>query len=185
MINRDTVTNLGKTYDEWKRSEREKNERRDEFFSQINEHLKDEVAPQIVIEFPTDDEEEALRQAQRQYVRHRVVATSQVEQGYKVVLEENPELRPYTYINPADGKVYQRIISEGSPSLDDEALQEEKPELWQGITEEVVTRRLRPLDELTPEQLEEIQPYITMPKPQPRLAAPRLAKPEELDNDDT
>jgi hypothetical protein len=185
MINRDIVTDLGKKYIDWKRSEQAKNELRDEFFRQVDEHLKDEVPPQIVVEFPTDNEEEALRQAQRQYVRHRVVSTSQIEGGYQVILEENSELRPFTYINPADGKVYQRIISEGSPILDDEGIQEEKPELWQSITEEVTERRLKPLDQLTPEQLDELQPYISMPKPQPRLAAPRWAKPEELDNDDS
>src|SRR5438105_636461 len=154
MIDRDSVTNLGKKYSEWKHAERAKNELRDEFFRQINDHLKDEVAPQLVVEFPTDDEEEALRQAQRQYVRYRIVATSKVDQGYQVILEEDPECRPFTYINPADGKVYQRIVSEGSPSLDDEELKQEKPELWQAITREVTTRELKPLDQLTPEQLE-------------------------------
>lgn len=177
--------NLGNTYRTWKQSGKLKDDLRDKFFSQINEELKEEVPPQLVVEFPTDDEEAALRQAQRQYIRHRIVSTAPVEGGYQVILEEDPEYRAFTYINPADGQVYQRIISEGSPSLDDDTLREENPELWEAITEEVTERKLKPLDNLTAEQLAGLQPYITMPKPQVRLAAPRKAKPEELDNDDS
>jgi hypothetical protein len=181
---RNLTRELGTHYDQWKESEKRKNHLRDEFFHQINEELKQEVPPQIVVEFPTDDEEAALRQAQRQYIRHRVVSTAPVEGGFQVILEEDAELRPFTYINEADGRVYQRIISEGSPTLDDDSLQEENPALWEAITEEVTERKLRPLEQLTPEQLEQLQPYISMPKPQVRLAAPRKAKDEELDNND-
>lgn len=181
----ETTSRLGRVYDEWKQAEKFKDEYREEFFRQVSEKLKEEVAPQIIAEFPTEDEEEALRMAQRQYVRHRVVSSAPMEGGYQVVLEEDAELRPFTFLNKEDGQVYQRIVSEGSPSLDDEALAEEQPELWEAITNEVTTRELKPLEELTPEQVAELQKYITMPKPQMRLGKPRRAKPEELDDDDS
>lgn len=180
----DLTRRLGISYSEWKAGESDKNRLRDEFFSQVNRELKDEVPPQLVIEIPVNDEETALRQIQRQYIRHRVISTAPVEGGYQVILEEDPELRPFTYVNPSDGKVYQRIVSEGSPILDDDSIRDENPALWEAITEEVTERKLKPLENLTPEQLEELQPYISMPKPQVRLGAPRNAKPEELDNDD-
>lgn len=179
----DLTRRLGENYDRYKEYERAKNGLRDQFFDKVTEELSDEIAPQIVAEYETDDEEQALRQAQRQYVRHSVVGTARTESGYQVVLQEDPALRPFEYVNPSDGRVYRRIISEGSPILDDEAIQDEKPELWDAITEEVTERRLKPLENLTPEQVAELQPYITMPKPQVKLAAPRKAKPEELDND--
>lgn len=182
---RNLTRELGISYDQWKEQERLKNHFRDQFFQQINDELKQEIPPQLVVEFPTNDEESALRQAQRQYIRHRVVSTAPVEGGYQVILEEDAELRPFTYINEADGRVYQRIISEGSPTLDDDSLKEEDPALWESITQEVTERKLKPLEQLSPEQLEQLQPYISMPKPQVRLAAPRKAKPEELDNNDS
>lgn len=177
----DVTNQLGEAYSSWKRAEREKNELRDAFFCLIDQQLKNEVPSQIIAEFPTEDEEEALRQAQRRYVRHRIISTRPIEGGYQVILEEDPEYRPFSYVNKTSGRVFQRIISEGSPVLDDEALKEENPELWEAITEEIITRELKPLTDLTPEQIEELEPYISMPKPQARLAAPRVAKNEELD----
>lgn len=181
----DITSKLGESYDIWKDGEKAKNKLRDTFFNTVNRELSEQVAPQIVAEFPTEDEEDALRRAQRQYVRHRVISTSKVEGGYQVVLEEDPELRPFSYLNKTDGRVYQRIVSEGSPVLDDDALKDENPELWEAITEEVTERKLKPLENLSPEQIEELSPYISLPKPQVRLAAPRKAKPEELDDDDS
>jgi hypothetical protein len=181
----DLTRRLGENYDRAKEYERAKNRLREEFFARVTDELSEEVAPQIVTEYETDDEEQALRQAQRQYVRHSVVATKRTESGYQVILQEDPGLRPFQYVNPADGRVYQRIVSEGSPVLDDEAIREEKPELWEAITHEVTKRELKPLENLTPEQIADLEPYIALPKPQVRLAAPRKAKPEELDNDDS
>ncbi|MDB5280833.1 MAG: hypothetical protein JWR61_5788 [Ferruginibacter sp.] len=91
-------------------------------------------------------------------------------------------LKEFSYINRETGQVFQRIIAEGTPTLDDDGLAEEQPGLWEAITEEVTVRKLKPLDELTAEQVAALEPYITMPKPQTRLAAPRKAKPEELEH---
>lgn len=175
---------LGKVYKAWKNSEKMKDEVKKEFFAAVTEELKDSVPAQAVEEIEAASEEEVLRIAQRRFVRHTVISHEQVQPGtWKIVLEEDPTLRPYTYVNKEDGMVYQRIVSEGSPVLDDEAIQDENPELWQRITKEVTSRELIPLEEMSEEDVSLLQPYISMPKPQVRLGAPRAAKSEELDDD--
>lgn len=184
MSDLDEVTGeLGSAYETWKGAEKRKDKLKRQFFDKINEALKEEVPRQVVQQIEAQDEEEALRIAQRMHPRFRTLDAQPDEEGkWNLVLEEDPELREFSYLNKTDGKVYQRIIAEGTPSLDDEGLAEEQPDLWDAITDEVTTRRLRPLEDLTPEQVAAIQPYITMPKPQTRLGAPRRAKEEELED---
>lgn len=179
---KDQTRQLGEAYRRWKDAEKDKNVARDRFFRAVTEELEQEVPPQVVERIEASDDEQALRVAQRRFIRHRVVDVGRVsDTEYDVVLEEDASLRPYTYVNPDDGNVYRRIISEGAPVLDDEALRDERPELWEAITEEVVERRLKPLDSLSPSEQEALRPYIAMPKPQVKLGAPRKATQEELD----
>lgn len=181
LMNEET-RQLGEAYRRWKDAEKAKNVARDRFFRAVTEELEQEVAPQVVERVEATDDESALRIAQRRFIRHRVVDVARVsDTEYDIILEEDASLRPYEYVNPDDEYVYRRIISEGAPILDDEALQSERPELWEAITEEVVERRLKPLDNLSPSEQEELRPYIAMPKPQVKLGAPRKATPEELD----
>lgn len=178
----DETRDLGEAYRRWKDAEKAKNVARDKFFHAITEELEQEIPPQVVERIEASDDEQALRIAQRRFVRHRVVDVARVsDTEYDIILEEDAATRPYTYINRDDGFVYRRIISEGSPILDDEALRDERPDLWEAITEEVVERKLRPLDELSPEEQSALKPYIAMPKPQVKLGPPRKATPEELD----
>lgn len=179
----DVTHNLGTAYEVWKNSEKAKDSLKRKFFDKINEALREEVPRQVVQQVEAQDEEEALRIAQRMYPRFKTLDAQPDDEGkWNLVLEEDPELREFSYLNKTDGKVYQRIIAEGTPSLDDDGLAEEQPDLWDAITTEVTTRELKPLEELTPEQVAAIQPYITMPKPQTRLGAPRRAKEEELED---
>lgn len=186
MSDLDEITRgLGKEYRTWKEAEKAKDRYKKKFFEAINETLREEVPQQVVQKVEATDEEEALRIAQRMYPRFRTVDCQPDDDDpgqWNVILEENPELKDFAHTNKTDGNVYQRIIAEGTPSLDDEGLKDEQPALWEAITTEVTTRELRPLDELTPEQVAAIQPYITMPKPQARLGAPRKAKEEELED---
>ena len=186
MTDLDEITGvLGGAYKDWKKAEKEKDKLKKRFFDAINETLKEEVPQQVVQQVEAEDEEEALRIAQRMYPRFRTLDAQPDDDSsgqWNVILEENPELKEFSYTNVTDGNVYQRIIAEGTPFLDDEGLAEEQPALWEAITKEVTTRELKPLEELTPEQAAAIQPYITMPKPQARLGAPRKAKEEELED---
>lgn len=127
----------------------------------------------------------------------------------EAILILKPEFKAMTYVNPDDGMVYQRQFVNGSPVLDDERLQDEQPDLWIEITEipnyefivallpsehdgadDVQTwiderwdgpRTLKSLDSLPDETLALVQPYIHPGKPSVKLAAPRKAKPEELE----
>lgn len=173
---------LGRQYRAWKESEKAKDKLKKWFFDAATEALKDATPSQVIERIEAVDEEEALRIAQRRFQRHRVVDVVEHSEGqWDLILEEDPQLKDFSWINPSDGQVYSRVIAEGAPSLDDESLMEEQPGLWEAITTEVTSRELRPLEELTPEQVAAIQPYLTMPKPQSRLLAPRKAKKEELD----
>lgn len=173
---------LGEAYHRWKEAEKSKNVAKEKFFRAVTEELEQEIPPQVIERVEAANDEEALRIAQRRFIRHRVVDVARInDYEYGIILEEDASLRPYSYVNPDDGFVYKRIISEGTPTLDDEALRDERPELWEAITEEVVERKLKPLDDLTPEQADALRPYIAMPKPQVKLGAPRKATPEELD----
>lgn len=52
-----------------------------------------------------------------------------------VVLRENPSLMSHSYTNIVDGQVYGRAQVTGTPSLDDDRLRQEDPDLWERITE--------------------------------------------------
>lgn len=174
--------NLAQRYREWKEAERAKNLARDEFFRAASEKLAQEPVQPVVERVDADGEEEALRIAQRRFVRHRVVGVADVGSGeWEITLEPDVDLQPYQHVNHDTETVCSRVISEGSPILDDEGMQEERPEIWEAITRTVTRRELKPMEELSPEQQAALEPYITMPKPQVRLGPVRPAKAEELD----
>lgn len=173
---------LGESYNKHKRSEREKNEWREAFFEQATHELQQELPPQTVAEYETSDVEDALRQAQRQYVKHTVIAVESDGNKTRIVLEQDPAYRPFTYINPSDGQIYKKSVSEGSPVLDDEGLLERDPDLYHRVMKKEVVYTPRDFSELAPEELEELSKYITFPKPQVKLQAPRRATQEELDD---
>jgi hypothetical protein len=174
------TSGLGSAYDQWKTYEKEKNAFKDRFFKAADE--AQETLAQIVEVFTAASEAEALEQAQRYFPRYRVVEVVQREENrWGVALEERPDFQNFTFINKDDGRVYSRYVAEGSPTLDDDRIKDENPELWEKITEVPTERVLKPLETLTAEELAEIEPYIYKAKPTARLAAPRKAKPEELD----
>jgi hypothetical protein len=166
-----------------KEYEQEKAQARNEFLNAVTSVVEDEVQPYSSERVSARSEEECLRICSRMYRRHRVISVQETKDPgeWDVLLEPDPALQPYSYVNRADGKVYSRIIAEGSPYLDDESLRDEKPDLWQQITVEETTRVLKPLEELPAEVLAELEPYITMPEPQVRMGAPRKATLEELE----
>lgn len=181
----ETTKELGKAHSGWKENEREKNKLRDKFFSEVTERLSEDVPARSVQKVEAKDIEDALRISQRRFTRHRIVDCVETGEGeYGVVLEEDPQYKSFTYINKIDGKVYTRIIAEGTPYLDDDALRTDNPELWERISVEKTQRVLKPLESLEADDLANIQPYIVTPKPTVRLGNPRVAKSEELDEDD-
>lgn len=158
---------------------------RDEFLDAATEAAAMEIPARRVERVVADDMEAALRIAQRRFHNFTIIdvrrQTDDEDPGYEVILEEDPALRPFSFVNKEDGQVYSRVIVEGSPYLDDEALRKDNPELWDRITEKKVVEEIKPLDSLSDEDLAAIQPYLAMPKAQARMGKIRKAKPEDYE----
>lgn len=54
---------------------------------------------------------------------------------YTFILQENPEFKPFTFINKKTKRVWTKQVVETAPSLDDERLMREDPDLWKEVTD--------------------------------------------------
>lgn len=169
---------LGRYYDDWKESEGAKNSAKEAFFEAATREVPVRSWSEII---EADNEEDALRIAQRKFHQHNVTDVVKSGDDWEVFLEEDPSLNPYSFINKEDGRVYSRQVVQGSPMLDDGAVLADDPELWDRITEEIVSRQIRSFDDISDEDLKKIGKYLYLPRPTVKLASPRKAKPEELE----
>lgn len=176
----EVTDNLGHHYTAWKHEEKMKNKFKDEFFEAATEELKKEVPAQIYEKIVAASESEAKAMAQKKFPTFRVLDVLPEYDGYRVALEENPELRSFSY-ESTDGFIYQRQVVQGAAMIDDEKLQKEDPDLWEAVTHIPEPKRtLKPLDQLDPELLVQLEKYIYAAKPTVKLAAPKKRKLEEL-----
>lgn len=103
------------------------------------------------------------------------------DEFFRMCDEQAGPNEPFEYVNKQDGMIYSRQISKAAPSLDDDRLREEDPELWEQITYIPEPQRtLRPLEDLSPEQLAKVGEYLVAGKVTTKLSAPKKAKPEDL-----
>lgn len=180
-----TVTErLGKRYDRWKKSETSKNETKDEFFElAIAQEAAKPLATQTVAISPSLPRDEARAYLAKYYPRWTIKGEKETDGMVSgAVLEENPEFKTSTFVNPRDGRVYTRQVDNGPAMLDDERLREEDEYLWKRVTIDTPwgERVLWPLDKI-PESLQtQLQKYIYHGTPKVKLAPVRKAKPEEL-----
>ncbi len=56
------------------------------------------------------------------------------DDGYTMIIEQDPALMKFTFLNPNDNRVYGRTTVDGGQFLDDERLREEDLDLWLAIT---------------------------------------------------
>jgi hypothetical protein len=177
--------NLGAAYRIWKKSGKTKDALRAKFFEAATEEVANRGLQTRISHVYGPTEEEARSRSATYHPAWRVLEVEEAEGGFwRFFLEELPEFKTYTYLNKDDGYVYSRIVSSGGVHLDDERLQAEDPELYEAVTfEPEVKRELKSIDELTDEQIAQVQEYIYEGEPTVKLAAPREAKPEELDAD--
>ncbi len=174
---------LGREYKAWKKGEKNKNDAKKKFFEAIDKMLGDETPAIITTQVFADSDLEAEQRAVQRYPGYTpgVLIGPAIEgDPWTVTLEEDPTLRPYTYIS-SDGMVYSRQVVSGSPMLDDERLRDEDPELWEAITHIPQERVMKPLEELSDDQLAALSDFMYSGKPTVKLGAPRKAKPEELE----
>lgn len=176
---------LGSAHQSSKELEQELKNCRSKFFEAVNEQiLSSETLARQTITVPEDMEPEA-------YIKHFHPGWRMVDPGSKehmrtqtpYIIEEDPSFKKFVYVNHDDGNVYRRNVSQAGPSLDNERLEEEDPELWKRISMSKVqrVRVLKDMEEISNKDLAAMQEYFVPGPMTVKLDAPRKAKPDELD----
>lgn len=124
------ASRFGKAYLSAERASARKDKARAGLIKQFTKDLEGLVRRQKLITAEVSDASDE-EYVSKHHPGYRFVS----RHGDQIVIEEDPELMDYAYINPADGQVYQRKITRGTPTLDQERLRLEDPELWESISE--------------------------------------------------
>lgn len=204
------TTDLGVAYKKWKSGEKEKDKAKELLWKEINALAEAEPEEKLITVEGLADEDTIENYVEREHPAWRIDEWRKDDDGtYEVILLLRPELKDFTFVNAEDGMVYRRQFNNGSPTLDDDLLRRQDPDLWVRISDipqyddiaELVfeagvdhreidewiqkhwkgPRTLKSLDSLDDDTLAEVQPYIHPGKPTVSLPAPRKAKPEELE----
>lgn len=163
---------FGRAYDRSKKFDQRKKDWQTEFFAACTQAVQRER--RLPMKSVVAPDEAAALQLNPGW---RVIMDDPLEGTY--LIEKDPDLIPYTYVNPDDGMVYQRGTTESGPSLDDERLKEQNPDLYDEITHTVTV--IKDPSTWTEEQLAAVQDYMIPGTIKARLVPPRKAKPEELE----
>lgn len=203
------TTDLGESYEVWKEGEKLKDSYKDEFFEAVTASIDTSDLAKKTINVSLEEEDEAREWIKARHPLFSIDSMQKTDEGYRAILTENPELKSYVFVNPKDKKVYQRSVSEGSPYLDDNAVRAKDPDLWLEISDVPMRaifgemlyesgvdhtevndridalfpahhRALKPLGQLSDEQMAAIQEYLIYTKPRITFPAVRKAKPDEL-----
>jgi hypothetical protein len=157
---------------------------RSEFFERATEECSDEstlARKTVEIWGPPSQHQEYI---EREYPGWIIIEGKELEDStnedehYDVIIQENPELKPFKFVHPELGMVFERQVRQGSVMLDNERLKYEDPELYKRVTEEV--RVPVDFDTLDEDTVAAVQQYVFRGKPTVALPAPRKAKEEEL-----
>lgn len=176
---------LGDSYRKWKFFEKDKDKCKKEFFSLVDAEIG--ILAERIVEIEAPSPEIAHELVTKRYPRWEIenwreVRTTEGTNEFEFIIKENPKFKTHSFINPEDQMVYTRQVQSGSAILDDERLQEVDPDLYEAVTYvPEPERRLKSLDDLTPSQLAKLQEFMYEGPPVVKLAAPRKAKPEELE----
>lgn len=102
---------------------------------------------------------------------------------WRIIIEENPKKKSFSYINPLDGMKYTRTVAESAPGVDLARLKQENPALYNEVTVEPprLERVLKPLSDLEEDQKDELKEYLTPVSLTNRMEKPSKPKPEELE----
>jgi hypothetical protein len=175
----DLTKELGVVYTEAKKWDSQKTEYRKKFF-ELADKFQSTLAEKVVL-VAADSLANAIIEAEKLYPGWTPLSATQVKNGFDVHLKEDAKYKPFSYVNPDDGMIYQKQIVAGPVLLDDEKFKKDHPKLYEIVTYMPEPKReLRPLDELSDEQIAILQDYIYEGKPVIKLAAPRKIKENEL-----
>ena len=170
---------LGLAHSRAKEWDKTKTQYRAEFFKIATE--SHETLAEKIVNVDAETLSDAILQAEKLYPTWTPLSATEVENGFDVRIKENPEYMPFTFVNHEDGMVYQKQVASGPVMFDDERFKQDHPMLYEVVTHVPEPKReLRPLDDLSDEQIAIIQDYIYEGKPTIKLAAPRKAKEDEL-----
>jgi hypothetical protein len=180
----DNLTNitkqLGSAYAEAKKWDKSKTEFRVRFFEEISK--QHETLATKISTVDAKDLASAIAISEQHNPGWLALSAMKSDGKYEVRMQEDPIFKPFTFINHDDGMVYQKQIVAGPVMFDDERLKSERPDVYDLVTFiPEPERQLKPLDEMNEETLAVLQDYIYEGKPIVKLAAPRKAKPEELE----
>lgn len=145
---------------------------RNQFFDALTQEVQKQPLAIKAVTIRAESADKAKEEALRRNPRWRWSMTKLLsDDKFKVILEENPELKTSSYTNEELGEVWTRQVDDGSPYVDEVALQETDPDLWLEVSEEV--RQLKPLESLDSEQQVKLAEYIYPGNPVVKLAQPR------------
>lgn len=125
---------FGTAYDRSKKAETALKTQQQKLFQAFNKDLENRLLARRSHHYPAWkelNEKDQNAWVKKHHPGWKVVG---YERGW-LILEQDPAFQKFTFVNPVDGRVYGRTTVEGSPSLDDEALRNDNPELWKEITE--------------------------------------------------
>lgn len=128
----DITKKFGEAYARSKDWDAAKENGRKRFFQAATQELEKKRLPRKTVEVPKD--QDVLEFIKIYHPGWRVLVDS-VKVMNHVVIERDPALMKYSFINPEDNMVYGRTYSESGPMLDEEKLQQDDPDLWLAISE--------------------------------------------------
>jgi hypothetical protein len=177
----ETVEEITKRYGEvhaqYDQLGKEKEELRSKFFKSIQ--FKEEDLARQSVWYEGRNPEAYIAATYPAWEIIKLVGTGDGE--WKIVIREKSEVKPFVFVNPKDGLVYQRGLAESAPQPNLEKIREFDYKLYKRITfQPIPPRELRPLNEISNEDWDAIQDFLDPAKLTPRMEKPRKAKPEEM-----
>jgi hypothetical protein len=159
------------------RAKLKREQKRAEFIASVDASVGPQDLERQVI-YPDKDPEAFVR---IHYPKWRILAQEETIDGWRVLIEEDPAYKTAVIIDPVEGMVYQRSVSEGSPDFDQERMRSENPTLFKRVTTPVTTYEWKEWYDLTDADREAMLHYLLPPKLTVTTPKPRKAKPEELE----
>ncbi len=183
----DLTRDLGTAYDAFKASEiflgtSKKPAVKQDFLNAATEEVAKGMLAIKSVRVTAASEKEAREEALKRSPRWVSTCASLDGDSYLVLLKENAKYKSFTFVNKDDKRVWTKQVVDGSPYVDEDALQAADPKLWERIT--VPVRELKPLEELDPDDLARLESFVYPGKSTEKLAAPRKAKADELEGRD-
>lgn len=130
----DITFDLGINHEISKASKKDLESSRSEFFDIATKTLEEGSLAKRNITINDNCGESVDLYIEKWYPGWRMVKSKPIDDGFLVQIEEDPSLKKFVFINPSDGRVYQRNAIQGNPYLDDDKIKQRDPDLWERIS---------------------------------------------------